>query len=339
MNRRGDWGMEQAIYEHYGIKPERQVKQSIYESFMARGILYTIVPVQMEHEEILELKLLADYMIQKGDYYVASFVQTQKGTLIMDMKGQPVVLLQHPFKRYAKSFNLGKELAKFHQKGRMFPYPLLKCNRIGQWKSLWEKRLDQMEEFWRNKIFSRPENAFEKLFVESFTYYLGLAENAIQYLADSVMDEYPYPVDSATICHRRFSKDTWKQDAYLKLPTDWLFDHPSRDLAEWTRSQYVELRRTDIGIIQGLYRQYERITPLSPFSWRLLFARLLFPIHYFECIEGYYLTQSDEKREQFKQKLQTILKDSSNYERFLAEFHHLALYRSKKLPKPHWLRG
>jgi spore coat protein YutH len=336
MNKRGECGMEQLIYEHYGIKPERQFNQNKFES---RGILYTIVPVQMEHDEIMELKLLADYMIQKGDYYVASIVPSQKGTFIIDMKGQPVVLLQHPFKRYAKSFNLGRELAKFHQKGRMFPYPMSKCNRIGQWKALWEKRLDQMEVFWRNKISLRPENEFEKLFVDSFTYYLGLTENAIQYFADTLIDESPYQIDSATICHRRFTKNTWKQDVYLKLPTDWLLDHHSRDLAEWTRSKYVELRRIDIGSIQGMFQQYENITPLSPFSWRLLYARLLFPIHYFECIEGYYLTQSDEERVQYKQKLQTILQDSSNYERFLAEFHHFAFYRSKNLPKIHWLRG
>ena len=41
---------------------------------------------------------------------------------------------------------------------------------------------------------------------------------------------------------------------------------------------------------------YERNYSLSSFGWRLLFARLLFPPHYFETVERYYQTGNEEQK-------------------------------------------
>ena len=85
--------------------------------------------------------------------------------------------------------NLGRKLAKFHYRGRFVNFPLKKVNRIGQWKAFWEKRLEQMEKVWNEKLFHEPEHEFERMFLESFPYYMGLAENGIQYLTDTEIDD------------------------------------------------------------------------------------------------------------------------------------------------------
>ena len=68
----------------------------------------------------------------------------------------------------------------------------------------------------------------------------------------------------------------------MKNPFDWVFDHASRDLAEWVRDYYIQHIHTyQRGVVQ-FFQEYQSIERLSSFSIRLLYARLLFPIHYFE---------------------------------------------------------
>ena len=69
-----------------------------------------------------------------------------------------------------------------------------KISRIGQWKNLWEKRIDQMEKVWKGMMQHEPVNEFDRMFFESFPYYMAIAENAIQYLVDTELDDDPKPL-------------------------------------------------------------------------------------------------------------------------------------------------
>lgn len=313
--------MKETLKEKYNLKAERMVNAFGYEAFIYRSIVYCIVPIgNLEQEELYEIKYLSDFMIQKGDIRVGSLLLTTDGELSTILNNEEVVVIRCPVLNHRITNSLGYELARFHKRGRTFPYQVSKVNRIGQWKYLWEKRVDQMELFWKEKVNQHPDNHFETLFVESFPYYIGLSENAIQYLVDTEIDEPPTAIDSATICHHRFTENTWNKDSFTKLPTDWVFDHYTRDLAEFIRDQYVSGQSKQNAQIVHFLREYERVNPLSPFSWRLIYARLLFPLHYFECIEGYYMTDSDIQREKQLHRLESILTHSSENEHFLATF-------------------
>ncbi len=65
--------------------------------------------------------------------------------------GASYVLLQAAPRMTNRSVSFGAELAEFHQKGRGYPYEVKETSRIGQWKDLWGKRLDQLEQFWIQK--------------------------------------------------------------------------------------------------------------------------------------------------------------------------------------------
>lgn len=96
--------------------------------------------------------------------------------------------------------------------------------------------------------------------------------------------------------------------------------------------------RSDDEQIRHFFREYERLTPLSAFAWRLIYARLVFPLHYFECIEGYYSTNKEEERHGREQTLRIILANTRNYEQFLATFYdRLELVRRFRLPTIKWL--
>jgi spore coat protein YutH len=332
--------MESWIRQEYDIAVERMQKNGRYYTFFDKNQCYTVIPVHGRSEaELEELQKMSHYLISKGDVTVAPFVPTKSGRLVAYRNEQPIVIVRTPFLPYARNISIGRELAKFHQRGRICPLPLVHCRRIGQWKELWGKRVDQMEEFWKNKIIMGMETMFDRLFIESFPYYLGLAENAIQYVADTELDEEPVGIDYATFCHERLPNAGWTEGKEQKLPIDWVYDHCARDLAEWVRYLYVKKGRDSVREIRQFFRDYEHHTPLSPFAWRLVYARLLFPLHYFECIEGYYMTNDAKEKQQYAHMLQSIIARSREHEQFLASFMDIVGLASRRLslPKVEWL--
>lgn len=322
------------IEELYGIQSERQFQLGGYNGLINKDNFYILAPIKESQEHLMELKEIANHLVQAGDRHVLHLIQTKDGKLLSEVEGKSFCLLAGRFNEKQNNPHLGRKLAKFHLRGLTIPFKVERTSRIGQWKQLWEKRLDQMESVWQGKLYQVPENEFERMFIESFPYYMGLTENAIQYLVDTEIDETPEQVDNGTVCHERFSKNSWGKDFILKNPMDWVFDHRSRDLAEWTREEYFDSKHVYHQQIRKFYKDYQAIAPLSAFAWRLLYARLLFPLHYFECIESYYITQSEQEKKWLEDRLAKHLQTSSEYEKFLGEFYQLAEVPLRKLKIP-----
>ncbi|MFZ3590653.1 spore coat putative kinase YutH [Bacillus sp. DJP31] len=333
--------MKEHLQTLFNLKAEPNGTFRSYEKYKSRNVTYLVVPVShLDTDEVEEMTQLGEFYLQKGDHHVASIVKNKRGEIINKADDLLFVLLKCPYETniMVRQQSLGVELAKFHKRGKRMSFPLQHLVRIGQWKSLWEKRLDQMEQFWLMKVRNHPSETFERLFVESFPYYVGLTENAIQYLVDTEMDDQPGEIDAGTVCHHRFNPECWQFEQFIKLPTDWVYDHPSRDLVEWVRSSYWGQQRSGESYLQ-LVNEYETISPLSTFSWRLFYSRLQFPVHYFECIEAYYKTNDEEQKMIRQDELQQMLKRSSDFEKLLREVHFIIGYRTKRtnIPKINWL--
>ncbi|MCD7036256.1 spore coat protein YutH [Metabacillus sp. GX 13764] len=331
--------MRAMLKENYGLHASDFFKVNGCDAFRIHQTVCLVVPVHhLDEDELFELHYMSQYLQEKREPYTAVFQAAKDGKLYSEHQGVKYAVLKLGQAGARNSISPGRELAQFHQRGRSFPYQLTKSNRIGQWKTLWEKRLDQLEAFWRGKVQAHPLDRFEKLFIESFPYYLGLGENGIQYLVDTELDDEPKPVDSAAICHQRFSRSSWGGEVCAKLPTDWVFDHASRDIAEYMRQEFLnrpdELRESGASFIE----EYDRTVPLSSFSWRLIYSRLLFPLHYFECIEDYYLSQEAQKP-YYEKQLHQLLERSGEYEQFLKSYSSMLSMRTRRivLPAVHWI--
>lgn len=313
---------------------------SLFIPFEWQGNVYMIYDVSgIKDETLRELYIFTTHLHQRGDRHVSTFVPSAEETLLVTWENKTYCLLVNRHSDSSRGKNIGRRLAKFHYRGRTIPESIEKNSRVGQWKQLWEQRLEQMEKVWNERIFQLPENDFERMFLESFPYYMGCTENAIQYLVDTEIDDEPRQTDSGTVCHERFSEKSWGNRYYIKNPFDWVFDHCSRDLAEWTRECYFQNKQTYRPLMQQFFQQYQSIEPLSSFSWRLLYARLLFPLHYFECIERYYIATSEHEKHVQTEQLALMLKQTTDYEQFLKEFYQFVEVpvRAFNIPMVDWL--
>jgi spore coat protein YutH len=342
MNREGAISLQQAIYEMYGIQPTSFSDIFGYDGFSQGHLLYTIIPASsFSEEEARELFEMGQHLIAKGDKEAGLFLQNKEGKLISEWQDEKFMLCRH-MAHSNKSFStLGEELALFHERGKMMygGQEKIHRSRFGNWKELWATRHDQMEKFWILKVRDHPNDEMDKRLIESFPYYSGLTENAIQYLVDTEIDDLPRAFDTATVCHHRFTKEIWSTEKFVKFPMDWVYDHPSRDLSEYIRTIYFQEPETFQASMYAFLEKYERKTPLSSFAWRLLYARLLCPLHYFELVEGFYSTNNEDLKEQYRKELEDMLHTSGNYESFLGEFYRLLGISTTRyyIPEIPWL--
>ncbi len=82
---------------------------------------------------------------------------------------------------------------------------------------------------------------------------------------------------------------------------------------------------------------YQSIAPLSKFSWRMIYGRLLFPLPYFLSVENYFLSPSEASKKQLEEKLDRYIRNAQDYEVFLREFFHLANQQTGEMPPIEWL--
>ena len=54
----------------------------------------------------------------------------------------------------------------------------------------------------------------------------------------------------------------------------------------------------------------------------IIIFTLIFPLHYFECIENYYITRSEQEKRLLEEKLSKNFTAINEYERFLGHFYH-----------------
>ncbi|RFU63786.1 spore coat putative kinase YutH [Peribacillus glennii] len=327
--------IEEIILKNYGVHVEREEPVGRYPSFLSGNVIYNIIPLEkLEQEELVERLKMSEHLIQTGDRYVSEFVLANHQSYISEADGQMFILLANTVLAKGRDKLLGRKLAKFHARARSISHPIKQCSRMGNWKTLWEQRIDQLEKMWGEKLQSHPNNHFEKLFVETFPYYMALGENAIQYLVDTEIDASPEAIDAGTVCYERFTNDTWSGKYCIKNPFDWIFDHGSRDIAEWTRQSYFTNLHTYQPGLQQFLNDYQTINPLSAFSSRLLYARLIFPIHYFETVEEYYSEPSEARSLQLEDQLTLYTEKSVHYEEFLRHFYEMASMPVKKMKLP-----
>lgn len=315
---------ERNIFDEYKLYCEQRFKFGEYEGFTAGNRAYIAVSVeQIENEELNEMTKMASHLYSQGDTSIGTFVPTRNNSLIGFIDGNNCVLFQLPLIDSRKKGNsIGTELATFHQKGRS--YQMSRKGKDDWWKDFWTYRLSQLDQLYGQLSKEKTKTSFDKAFMVSFPYYLGLTENAVQYIVDSDIDLGPAnQYERKTVCHFQFSDDSWlhlnEHNHRFKNPIDFVYDYPSRDLAEWIRNT-KQKNANPFSEIQSFINDYGKEEEISPRSWRLIYGRLLFPVHYFQVVEGYYRSVDDEERDLYEGKLYDLFVEEEKNEQFLRNF-------------------
>lgn len=148
------------------------------------------------------------------------------------------------------------------------------------WGKLWSDKIDyfeyQIREIGKNK----------ETILNSFSYYIGLAENAISYV-NNVNETYQKEF-YLTLSHKRIFYPNFKLNFYN--PLSFIFDLRVRDVASYIKSKFFNQEDAFLEL-----ENYLKNVKLSRYEFAMLYARLLYPSYYFDIYERIMNNQAEEK--------------------------------------------
>jgi hypothetical protein len=184
------------------------------------------------------------------------------------------------------------------------------------WEELWSKKIDyleyQMAELSKNK----------KATIASFSFFSGLAENAISFLN---INKVNYQQAHLSIVHTRVYYPNLAINYYNSL--NLLLDYMIRDVAEYIKDKFLHHQDVDKNIKNLVNNSFFNADDI-----KLFYARLLFPTTYFDCIESILLGEESEK------KLDPFIELNHNYLLLLKDTYY-EISKKYSIIIPDWLKN
>ncbi|MFS0674368.1 hypothetical protein [Ornithinibacillus sp. 179-J 7C1 HS] len=324
--------MKEILLVNYNVHVKEQVMINGREGFRDQDYIYFIISANNKEMIHLEQAALAYYLSELGYKHTAVPIPTMGNSWFVEKDNNHYFVLRvsNIQEQIAKSH--GRLLAEFHNQTATYSYEPQEISSYGQWKDLWIKKLIAYEQKIKHDSLS-IQNNYYRLLVDIFPYIIGLSENAIQYMQESETDKRFHQSDQGVFAFRRYKE-------HLASPVIWtdelVYDHPTRDLAEYIRYKLLE-DDVDKKDIISFINDYQEQRALSVFSWRLLYARLLYPIHFYDLFEESF---KGKEYERYYADLKKMIKKQEAYEKRLASFFEVVNvdYKRYELPVLNWLK-
>ncbi|SDK07741.1 hypothetical protein [Sediminibacillus albus] len=274
--------MHELLSEYIDGFQGRQTTINGREGYQQGNDIFFIIPKTASDGLYYEQKSICDFYIHNEIKNLAVPIYNKNGELITEYGGDRYVVLHSEVRQEQNYLPHAAALATFHKLGSTFPFQPTEASAYGQWKELWISKLAMFDTIYRQQYTERPVSNFMGLFIDTYPYVSGCTENAIQYLQETESEQRFDQGDSGTFTFQRYHYDVQKE---IIWPHDLVYDHAGRDIAEHIRQVLLEDHPSVFDEVRAFMEAYTAIKPLSIFSWRIIYARLLLPVHLFDYLE------------------------------------------------------
>lgn len=332
MSMKGEIIVKELLAAYYAINHPQEKNAEGRTRFKYKEHLYFTIIVTNNKAIHMEQTTLAYFLAENGFQQAATLVPNIYGEWITTYQGQEYMVVKVADLQESIQGEHGALLARFHQLNSHYHYEPKNVSSYGQWKKLWIDKCTGFEQS-ISEASKKHTNDYYRLLVDVLPYIIGISENAIQYIQESEHENRHGYVDQGTISFQRY-------DHHLLSPviwqTDLVFDHPARDLAEFIRTRFLQADKQAQTDVWNFLEAYQTVQKLTPFSWRLLYARLIYPISLYDCME---MTFHQKDFKEAFERLEKLLKMQQVYEQHLREFYLQMTSRDTNLgiPKIQWL--
>lgn len=304
--------MKNVLNYYYNINVENVLKEGNVYSFVLNYTKYYFVPFLRPLEDLPILNDLANEMINKG-VLCHTFILNKDNLLYTKYDDENYCLLKI-------NNNLDKEItlnevAIFHHNLKVTDNnkKLLRTD----WSTLWSEKIDYFE------YQIRQLGKDKKIIVNSFSYYVGLAENAISYINNNSLNMNPNFQEMLTVCHRRLFNPNIALN-FLN-PISFIIDYDVRDIAEYIKTMFFSDDYDWYEIESYINNCY-----FTSYNSILFYARLLYPSYYFDIYEKIINEEMEERA------LLKVIEKADSYEIFLKDIFDL-LNKKNPIPKIDWI--
>lgn len=259
--------MNNFIEYFYNIKIDKVIYNHKYYSFIYNGYTYKLY-IYDNYNNINMLMELNNKLI--GVTLLSEIIYNRNNEIISVYNGVSYILL----KLYA---NTNKQISL--NEIAFLSNTLYKEKLNVNWGFLWGRKIDYLEDLINENGKKYP------LIVDSFNYFVGMAENAISYYNDIFIDkDYKY-----SVCHKIIRVNDTIEALYN--PLNITFDYRVRDVAEYIKNAFFNNNKYILNELDN----YLKTNTLSLMEAKLLVARLLYPSFYFDMYEDILIDNQEEK--------------------------------------------
>lgn len=251
----------------YGIKIEKVIRESKYYSFIYKGYVYRLYI----YDNVMDTKFLYDINRNLvGNTLMSEIIVNKNNDIISNYNNESYILLKI-FANVNKIITL-EEIAFL---SNSWYEEKLNIN----WGVLWENKIDYLENLIHENGRKYP------LVVDSFNYFVGMAENAISYFNSIIIEkDYKFAIGHKVI--------RWDDRVdVLYNPLNVIFDYRVRDVAEYIKNSFFNNNYNIFNELVG----YLRKNNLSLMEIKLLISRLIYPSFYFDMYEDILIDNKEEK--------------------------------------------
>lgn len=304
--------MKEIINYYYNFDIVDVIQNKNYTSFIYNGEDFYFVFFNRSEEELKDIINIITELKYKS-FFAHDIIVNRNGSVLTKVGDNYYVLLKvignkNQIISFDDVVNNFWKLKLNNKNSRLYR---------NNWGELWSKKIDYFE-YQMNEI-----GKDKKIIIDSFSYYVGLSENAISYVnkINSVIkiDDR----DKIVLSHRRI----FYPNTYLNYynPLSFIFDLEVRDVAEMIKSEFFYGEDAFF-----LVYYYLKNIKLSSYSYHMFYARLMYPTYYFDLYEE---IMNNDKSEEC---LLKIIDKIDDYELFLKKV-YLEISKYTRLEKIDWL--
>jgi len=291
--------MKENILYAYHIEVDNIMDYQGYSSFKYQEKDYYFTKLKRSEKEFQELLLVMEELLKKG-VNIFPFIKNVNGSFVT-LVGQDtyvLVMVTDALKEYGilDILDFQKLFVLNDNKSAMYR---------NEWGRLWSSKVDYFEYQVHELGKSYP------IILNSFSYYVGLAENAICFVK-SIEKKFPVPSKlPVVLSHRRVVYPNYRLN--FDNPLNFIFDIEVRDIASYIKSMFFSDKEAAMIDLKA----YLDLRKPDAYSLNMLYARLLYPSYYFDLHEKIF--EQEEKEEC----LLPIIELADNYEQFLKDVWYL----------------
>ena len=292
--------MKNVINYYYNLNPNKIKKIFNYYYFYLNNELYYFIIYTRKQEDINAIYNFNQELVKKN-ILVNEIINNKNNTIITIVNKIPYILVKIQINQ-----NKDITLSEINYLSNIlirYPDNLMRSN----WANLWITKIDYLEYQLEQNNLKYP------LLRDSFNYFVGLAENAISYLNNTVSTLKPEKTDIGVISHNTILID---DSAYsLYNPLNIIIDHKSRDIAEYIKTSFF---KDNYKIFDEL-DEYFKHKYYSFYGINLLISRILYPSFYFELYDNII---NKEKNESELLKITSRINEYENYLEEIFNYFH-----------------
>ena len=275
--------MKNFLSYFYNISIQDIIKTKNKYKFIYNDNQYVLEHIYLTEEVIMDIYNLNIELINNG---------IKCNRIILNNQNSPVTIYDNKNWVLMETVNNFEERINFED---IFTFPIKTSYdnffKNNDWKTLWGAKNDYLEYQINQLGLDYP------LLRESFSYFNGLSENAIQLLNNVTNDDL-------YIVHKRVTYHMTYYDLYN--PFNMVLDTKIRDMAEYFKDAFLFkkdiLKELDIFLANYYLNDNEKL---------LFITRMLYPTFYFDMFENI----TDELKEE--KKIKKIIANINDYENLL----------------------